>query len=182
MRGRWVSDSHPALRVNISDVKVNKQRPYLFTDVRGKPLSPGEGTVMLLQPLVMQGFLGLCILDCHPETSLHSTSVHNVALGLKPSPFSEDGCPILVTTPAPPRTFRHKSFPFPPHSILLVLSHHALALPLFLDHWHLAHAFTPSSAMFSRISATLHSRPWSLSSLSFSLPMEHQVGSSFSLT
>ena len=66
---------------------------------------------MMLQPLVMQGFLDLCILDCYPEASLHSTSVHNVALGLQPSPSSEDGCPIPVTTPAPPCPFRHKSFP-----------------------------------------------------------------------
>lgn len=28
-------------------------------------------------------------------------------------------------------------------------------------HWHLAQALTLSSAMFSRISASLHSRPWS---------------------
>ena len=89
--------------------------------------------MMMLQPLVMQGFLGLCILDCYPEASLYSTNVGNVALGLKPSAFSgEDGCPILVTTPAPPCTFRHKSFPFPPHSVLLVLSHHTLFFHCFL--------------------------------------------------
>lgn len=114
---------------------------------------------MMLQPLVMQGFLGLCTLDCHPEAFPCPVSTQcgsgfkafSLLRSFCPQfPFNLPGWGILVITPAPPRAPGHKSFPLPVSLHAPPTYSSPLALPLFLDRWRLAHASTLSSATVLR--------------------------------
>lgn len=154
MRGRWVSDSHPALRVNISDVKVNKQRPYLFKDVRGElPIALGEGTAWCHSPWWCRAswasaswIVTLRHLCTPPTYKLWFQSL---------LPSCRRCSPILWSPHLPHSSFQAQALPLPSPICPPYL---AITPCSSTVHWHLAQALTLSSAMFSRF-LTLRSWP-----------------------